>query len=96
MRAITEPTLPPVTYPAGGETVTTVVTGIDTSLGPVFGYYNGDWPGDTVNNPLPAGSQIADTKYVTVYLRININPNTGAAPYELTSGTSIRSLKDNL
>lgn len=95
-KGIIEPTQPPVSYPQANEQVRTVADFVDNSGTPLFTYYNGDWPQDSVNNPLAQGSRLLNTRYVSLDLRININPNFGAQPFELTSGVAIRSLKDNL
>ena len=63
---------------------------------PIFTYYNGEWPADTVNNPLAVGSRLLNTRYVDVKLRIDIESNIGAQALNLSGGVSIRSLKNNL
>jgi prepilin-type N-terminal cleavage/methylation domain-containing protein len=95
-RGVIEPTAVPVSYPSGSEKITTIATSIDTSAGPLFRYYNGDWPSDQIHNPLASSDRLLQTRYVTVSLRINISPNFAAQPFEITSGTTIRSMKTNL
>ncbi len=63
---------------------------------PVFTYYNGDWPADTVNNPLPTLTRLTDTKLMHVYLKINVDPSRPPSDFELESDTQIRNLKTNL
>ncbi|MEI7749673.1 MAG: hypothetical protein WCJ25_01575 [Candidatus Moraniibacteriota bacterium] len=82
---VTEPssTTPPVTYPSGDQTVTTVATYIaNTNDKPIFFYYNDNYPGDTVNNPLHTPISVQDARLVRVRLIVNINPNR--APEETT------------
>lgn len=95
-RGIIEPTAPPVTYPLTDEKIKTVVEFLDNVGQPVFTYYNGEWPLDPINNPIPLVSRLLNTRFISIYLRINITPDSGAQPFELTSGVQIRSLKDNL
>jgi prepilin-type N-terminal cleavage/methylation domain-containing protein len=95
-KGIIQPTAVPVTYPAGNEKIYTIVTNIDTSAGPIFTYYNGNWPSDLVNNPITPTNRIYNTRYIKVLLKINITANYAALPFELTSGVAIRSMKDNL
>lgn len=95
-KGVIEPTLPPVSYPSANEQIKTIVYSLDNGASSLFTYYNGSWPADTVNNPLPQTSRLLNTRYVSVYLRINVNPTSGAQPVELRSGVAIRSLKDNL
>ena len=65
-------------------------------MGSLFKYHNGDWPADQIYNPLTLSNRLLQTRYVTVYLRINISPNFAALPFEMTSGVAIRSMKTNL
>lgn len=95
-RGIVEPTTPPVTYPSGSEAITTIAESVNTAGAPIFTYYNGEWPSDTVNNPLSSANRQLNTRFVTVYVKIDIETNRGAQPYELTTGVAIRSMKDNL
>lgn len=95
-RGVVEPTVPPVTYPLGTEQITTIATNLNLSGASIFTYYNGNWPSDVVNNPLAAASRQLNTRYVTIYLKIDVQTNFGAQPYELSSGVQIRSMKDNL
>lgn len=95
-KGIIEPTQVPVTYPDANEVIRTIAYNVDNETHPLFTYYNGNWPGDSTTNPLSSFNRLLDTRYISVYLRININPETGAEPFELQSGVQIRSLKDNL
>ena len=95
-KGIIEPTAVPVTYPSANEQVKTVVTNIDMAGIPIFTYYNGEWPADTINNPLIAGSRLLNTRYIEVKVRVSVQSSMGAQPFSLSSGVSIRSLKSNL
>jgi len=95
-RGVIQPTAVPVTYPAATETFTDIATSVDTSAGAIFTYYNGDWPADHINNPLTVSDRLLNTRYVNVHIRINTSSNFAAAPFELTSGVTIRSMKTNL
>jgi len=97
-KGIIEPTQVPVSYPPENEKNSTIASGVDISLGPLFIYYNGSWPSDTINNPLPANQRQLSTRFVTINLRINIASGSASRiqPFQLTSGVQIRSLKDNL
>lgn len=63
---------------------------------PIFTYYNGDWPGDEINNPLPTPTRLIETKLMHVYLKINVDPSRAPVNFELESDVQIRNLKDNL
>jgi prepilin-type N-terminal cleavage/methylation domain-containing protein len=95
-KGVIQPTTVPVSYPSNTETFTTIASNIDVSGGSIFRYYNGNWPSDVINNPLTASDRLLSTRYVVVYVRINISQNFAAQPFELTSGVTIRSMKTNL
>ncbi|MFC1647278.1 PilW family protein [Patescibacteria group bacterium] len=95
-KGIIQPSQVPVSYPPENEVTYTLAENIYLSSGPIFTYYNGDWPSDQINNPLTPDNRLFATRLVKVYLRVNLNPDSGSEPFELTTAVSIRSLKDNL
>lgn len=99
-KGVIKPSGDPPSYPSGNETVTTISQSVRNDLltpsVPIFIYYNGNWPSDTVNNPLPTLTRLTDTKLMHVDLIINIDPNRPPDNYELQSDTQIRNLKTNL
>lgn len=94
-RGITQPTGNPPTY-TGSEEINLVIPYVQNSGTPIFVYYNGEWPSDTTNNPLPAPARLTDTKLVTVQVTINPDPARPESEYFLTSSAQIRNLKTNL
>lgn len=94
-KGVIEPTGNPIAYLPENEKIKAVAEFVDSAGGPLFIYYNGDWPADQINNPLVASERLLNTRYIEIYLKININPNT-VEPYELRSGVQLRNLKDNL
>ncbi len=95
-RGVTEPTAVPVSYPPANEKIISIADNVVTSGGPMFLYYNGDWPDDIVNNPLPTAQRILNTRYIRVQLGISITDNFAAGPFFVRSGVAIRTLKTNL
>ncbi len=95
-RGVIEPTAVPVTYPSQNEQINIIASHVDNAGQSIFTYYNGNWPSDTINNPLSLTNRLLNTRYIKIYLRINITPDAYANPFELTSGVQIRSLKNNL
>jgi len=90
---------PSETYPinySGSETIITLSEYVRNNIDPIFYYYNGGWPADTTDNPLPAPARLIETKLMTVYLKINIFSNRSPDDFELESSTQIRNLKTNL
>lgn len=95
-----KPSGDPPQYLSGDEIITTLSRSVRNALVapnvPIFIYYNGGWPGDTINNPLPTLTRLTDTKLMHVDLIINIDPNRPPDNYELQSDAQIRNLKTNL
>lgn len=85
----------PIEYLIGNEVTRTISGNIRNNTDPVFYYINGDWPEDTVNNPLFPQYRLADTRSVSVRLLINSNPTITDSNYLAESFTNIRILKDN-
>ncbi|MEK7160394.1 MAG: prepilin-type N-terminal cleavage/methylation domain-containing protein [Patescibacteria group bacterium] len=99
-KGVIKPSGDPPQYLPADETLTTLSQFVRnfslTPAVPIFSYYNGDWPGDTINNPLPTLTRLTDTKLMHVDLIINTDPNRPPDNYELESDTQIRNLKTNL
>lgn len=95
-RGIVEPTQVPVDYPLSQEKITIIASNIDLGGNTLFTYYNGLYPSNMTNNPLPSPSRLLSTRLVTVYLRSNISGNTISDAYEASASIQIRSMKDNL
>lgn len=96
-KGVVEPSGDPPGYILANEVVHTLSASVRNSTSsPVFTYYNGDWPGDQINNPLPTLTRLTDTKLMHVYLKINVDPNRPPDDFELESDTQIRNLKTNL
>lgn len=70
-RGIIEPTGNPATYDTANEVVRTLSDEVIDDGVPIFFYYNEDWPTDTINNPIPSGSRLANTKLVRIVITIN-------------------------
>lgn len=99
LKGVTKPEagIPPI-YPSGDQTVTTLVNYlVNESDQPIFYYYNRDYPGDTVNNPLNTSSLAVDqVKLVRVHLWVNIKPSTAPDNVNFESFVNLRNLNENL
>jgi len=93
IKGVINPVGYPATYPQANEKVKTIAGKVRNGTDPIFYYYNGDWPDDTVNNPLPSPARLSDTKLMKVYLKIS---EDNSNPYILESYVQIRTLKENL
>lgn len=95
-KGVVEPSGDPLQYVLSSEVVDVLSAYVRNGTTPVFTYYNGDWPIDTVNNPLPTLTRLTETKLMHVYLKINVDPNRPPENFELESDIQIRNLKTNL
>lgn len=95
-RGVREPSATqPVTYADDDETETVLASDIANENGePVFSYYNEDYPGDTVNNPLGTPIAVRDARLAKVRLVINIDPNNAPDDTNIESFVEFRNLND--
>lgn len=94
-KGIIEPTGNPIEYLQENESARILSENVRNSSDPLFYYYNGDWPEDTINNPLPGGVRLSDTKSIGILLMVNSNPNISSNNYVTESSANIRTLKEN-
>lgn len=95
-KGVIEPVGQPATYPSGNEIVKILSDNVRNGTVPVFYYYNGDWPTDTVNNPLSTPANLSEIKLVRILLKLNTDPNDSNNDYILESYSQVRVLKENL
>lgn len=85
----------PVTYPATDSTVTVVTNYVvNESDNPIFFYYNDDYPGDTVTNPLTTPTNVGEIQMIKVHLYVNINPVHAPDNINIESFVDLRNLHD--
>lgn len=85
----------PVTYPVNDDTVSIMTNYVTNTNGePVFYYYNHDYPGDAVNNPLavPLNNRVSDVKLIRVHLLVNIDPVRAPNNINIESFADLRNL----
>ncbi len=95
MRGVREPSLavPPV-YAAGDGTTSIIANYIvNEASQPLFYYYNENYPGDTVNNPLPTPAEIQDIRLVRILIRMNIDPIKAPDNINIESFVDLRNLE---
>lgn len=99
-KGVTDPVAgTPPTYPAGDQTVTVVADYVmNTPTQPIFYYYNKDYPGDIVNNPLNLSPTlpVAQVKLIRVLLWVNIKPLTAPDNVNFESFVDLRNLNENI
>jgi type II secretory pathway pseudopilin PulG len=95
-KGIVKPAGSPPVYDLDTEIINILSSYVRNGDTPIFIYYNGDWPGDEINNPLPTPTRLIETKLMHIYLKINVDVNRSPCDFELESDAQIRNLKDNL
>lgn len=73
-----------------------VATYIQESTGPMFTYYNSDWPTDQINNPLILSERPLSTRLIEINMSVNINPELNPDNFDVSTFVNLRNLKDNL
>ena len=91
---VTDPnTAVPVAYPAGDTTVTVMTNYVvNEATDPVFFYYNGDYPSDTINNPLTTPASVGNIQLIKIHLFVNINPVHAPDNINIESFVDLRNL----
>src|SRR3989338_9111961 len=85
----------PITYPASDDTVTVLASYVvNESDNPAFYYYNENYPGDTVTNPLATPINVEDARLIRVHLLVNIDPIRAPNNINIESFADLRNLKN--
>jgi hypothetical protein len=84
----------PPTYAAGDGTTSILANYIvNDGTQPMFYYYNENYPGDTVNNPIATPVAVENVRLVRVLLRINIDPIKAPNNINVESFVDLRNLE---
>lgn len=92
---ITNPTgTAPVSYPASDDAVSVLTNYVvNESDDPTFYYYNENYPGDTVNNPLVTPVSVENVRLIRVHLLVNIDPVHAPNNVNIESFADLRNLE---
>lgn len=83
----------PVSYPATDDTAIVLANYVvNESDNPVFYYYNNNYPGDTVNNPLATPASVGNVRLIQVHLLVNIDPVHAPNNINIESFADLRNL----
>lgn len=95
-KGIVKPDGQPLSYKLNTEQISTVSSDVinETRGKPIFRYYNSDYPGDTVNNPLSTPADLQSVGLVEVRLAVNVNPEKAPGDEEIVSFVQLRNLSD--
>lgn len=94
-KGITQPNMStnPPSYAATDEAVYVMMNYIvNDATNPVFYYYNGNYPGDTTNNPLHTPASPGAIRLIRVHLYVNINPIHAPDNINIESFVTLRNL----
>jgi len=86
-------------FASGDETETVVANYVmNESSQPIFRFYNQDYPGDIVNNPLSTSPSLAvdQVRLIRVHLWINIKPLTAPDNVNFETFVNLRNLNENI
>ena len=84
----------PKIYPSGDQTIKMLVDHVVNGATPIFYYYNKDYPGDKVNNPVASPVDVSTIRLVKIFLQININPSRDPNGIQTESFVELRNLND--
>jgi hypothetical protein len=93
-KGITDPlATTPISYPATDDSVSVITNYvINEATDPVFYYYNENYPGDIVNNPLVSPVAVDQVRLIRVHLYVNINPVHAPDNINIESFADLRNL----
>ncbi|MGK2848789.1 MAG: type IV pilus modification PilV family protein [Minisyncoccota bacterium] len=95
-KGVTEPSnTVPISYSPTDDTVTVLTNYVvnDDTM-PLFTYYNKDYPGDIINNPLPFPLSVDQVYLIRVHLYVNINPVHAPDNINIESFVNLRNLNN--
>ncbi len=87
-RGMVEPTGDPPTYELSNETWKVIANTVNNQTTPVFTFYDRNYPGDEVNNPLVESERLLNTRAVKLHLVISLSDNFAAG--EITWDTMVK------
>jgi len=84
----------PVSYPATDDTVSVLAEHItNTNTQELFLYYNKNYPGDTVNNPIATPADVSAIRLIQVHLWVDVNAFHEPNNINMESFVDLRNLK---
>lgn len=83
----------PISYPNDDDTVSVLANYVvNEADDPVFFYYNNDYPGDDVNNPIVTPASVSLIRLIRVKLLVNIDPIHAPNNINIESFANLRNL----
>jgi type II secretory pathway pseudopilin PulG len=86
----------PKTY-ASGDAETKIIAShiVNDGTMPIFAYYDGNYPEDSVNNPIDTPATVPNVRLVRIDLHMNIDPNRPPDNVQIKSFAEMRNLNDH-
>jgi len=93
---ITDPTGGmPKSYPTNDQEIKILAEDVvNTELEPIFHYYNNNYPGDNINNPLQYPMDVSTIRLVEIFLKVNTDTIRNQDSIETQSFVELRNLND--
>ena len=91
-RGLIQPTGDPARYELAQEVVTVVSDKMVADTTPLFTYYNRDYPGDMVNNPIPMASRLLSTRAVRLTVKVGLSKDFAVPDLKWESLVQLRNL----
>lgn len=95
LKSVIKPSGTPLVYNAGSAVITTAIPSLTNSTStPIFEYYDSNYSGTTT--PLTYPVDLSRIKFIKVNIFLERKSSKSNLPLNITSGTSLRNLKDNI
>jgi prepilin-type N-terminal cleavage/methylation domain-containing protein len=92
-KGVSKPAGTPLAYPDGDDEESVITSYVmNSGSQPIFYYYNIDYPGDQVNNPMDTPVNVAEVRLVKIHLMVNIKPQTAPENINIESFVELRNL----
>lgn len=93
-RGVIVPSGNPLSYTASGETIITIIRGVQNGNTPIFEYFDQSYTGSS--SALAQPVQATAVRLVKINLILDSDPNKEGGIINVTSQVTLRNLKDNL
>jgi len=95
-RGLVEPTGDPAGYNLAEENVKLVSDKLVAGGEPLLTYYNKDYPGDTVNNPLSLANRLLNTRVIRIHVEVGLSSEFIAKNFNWDSMVQLRNLANKI
>ena len=93
-KGVLKPTGNPLTYNPANETVVDLIRGVYATTTPIFSYYDSSYDG--ASSPLSQPVTTTAVRLIKIVITAQSDPSKAPAPFTMTTGVTLRNIKDNL